>query len=67
MTAFDRLSDIVGHALARGLRHQKGEKWPYAPSDPAALEHTLQPGDVILISGSERISKTIKYLTQSTW
>jgi len=67
MTAFDRMLDFIGRTLARGLRNQRGERWPYAPSDPAALEHVLLPGDVILLSGSERISATIKYLTQSTW
>ncbi len=28
---------------------------------------TLQPGDIILVDGSSRISTAIKYLTQSSW
>ena len=31
------------------------------------LESCLQPGDVLLIEGNQRISSAIKYLTQSTW
>src|SRR5690606_40194296 len=28
---------------------------------------TLQPGDVLLVEGNQKISAAIKYLTQSTW
>jgi hypothetical protein len=31
------------------------------------LENCLQPGDVLLVEGNQRISTAIKYLTQSTW
>ena len=31
------------------------------------LEACLQPGDVLLVEGNQRISSAIKYLTQSTW
>jgi 2-succinyl-5-enolpyruvyl-6-hydroxy-3-cyclohexene-1-carboxylate synthase len=27
----------------------------------------LRPGDIVLIEGNTRVSKAIKYLTQSTW
>ncbi len=40
---------------------------PFTPSDPAALEVVLQPGDVVLVEGNTRVSGIIKYLTQSTW
>lgn len=33
----------------------------------AELEANLQPGDILLIEGNQRISSAIKYLTQSTW
>lgn len=33
----------------------------------AELEHCLQPGDVLLVEGNQRVSSAIKYLTQSTW
>ncbi|WP_323750077.1 YiiX/YebB-like N1pC/P60 family cysteine hydrolase [Marinobacter sp.] len=32
-----------------------------------ALVNALQPGDVLLVEGTTRISVAIKYLTQSTW
>ena len=67
MTMFDLALDWVGRRMAAGLQAQANETWPYAPSDPVALHRTLRPGDVVLVSGADRISKTIKYLTQSTW
>jgi hypothetical protein len=33
----------------------------------AELEANLQPGDVLLVEGNQRVSSAIKYLTQSTW
>lgn len=33
----------------------------------AELENCLQPGDVLLVEGNQRVSSAIKYLTQSTW
>ena len=33
----------------------------------AELEANLQPGDILLVEGNQRISSAIKYLTQSTW
>src|SRR5690606_5032023 len=40
---------------------------PYTPSDPETLARTLQPGDVLLVEGNQKVSAAIKYLTQSTW
>ena len=31
------------------------------------LEDCLQPGDILLVEGNQRVSSAIKYLTQSTW
>ena len=67
MGVFDSFLDWLGRRLASRLNDQHQDEWPYAPADPAALERALQPGDVVLVSGSEKISKAIKYLTQSTW
>jgi hypothetical protein len=33
----------------------------------AELESNMQPGDILLVEGNQRISSAIKYLTQSTW
>ncbi len=67
MGMIDSFLDWLGRRLATRLNDQRQDEWPYAPADPVALEQTLQPGDVVLVSGSEKISKAIKYLTQSTW
>ena len=32
----------------------------------AELEDKMQPGDVLLVEGNQRVSSAIKYLTQST-
>lgn len=31
------------------------------------LEEVMEPADILLVEGKQRISSTIKYLTQSTW
>ena len=40
---------------------------PRFPNDLAALKHSLQKGDVLLIEGNQPVSEVIKYLTQSSW
>ena len=67
MGMLDRFLDWLGRRLASRLSEQKVDAWPYAPADPEALARSLRPGDVILVSGGEKISQAIKYLTQSTW
>lgn len=67
MAAIDRLLDKLGRWLARRLNTPSAEGWPFAPADPDALTRTLRPGDVLLVSGSEKVSTAVKYLTQSTW
>ena len=59
----DRLGGWLAKVLSRELRGYQ----PYTPSDPETLKAHLQPGDVLLIEGNQRISEAIKYLTQSTW
>lgn len=67
MGMVDNFLDWLGRRLAARLRDQKRTTWPYAPADPDALYGALRPCDVLLVSGDEKISKAIKYLTQSTW
>jgi hypothetical protein len=59
--------DNLGGLIARYLERPVQGYEPFTPSDPAALRATLQPGDVLLVEGNNRISGVIKYLTQSTW
>jgi hypothetical protein len=57
----------VGRAIARYLDRPAAGYEPFVPSDPDGLRAMLQPGDVLLVEGSNHISGVIKYLTQSTW
>ncbi|WP_159588734.1 lipo-like protein [Chelativorans xinjiangense] len=61
------LLDRLGHFLARRLQRESSGYQPYTPSDPETLHRTLQPGDILLVEGNQRLSAAIKYLTQSTW
>lgn len=63
----DTLLDRFGRFLARRLESESSGYQPYTPSDPETLRRTLQPGDVLLVEGNQKISAAIKYLTQSTW
>jgi len=56
-----------GLLLARFLEQPLAHAPPFEAVDPAMLQATLRPGDVVLVEGSSRISLAIKYLTQSTW
>jgi hypothetical protein len=57
----------LGYRLAQFLTQPDEEQESVATCSREALEKTLQPGDVLLIEGSSRISMAIKYITQSTW
>ncbi|MCY6383081.1 YiiX/YebB-like N1pC/P60 family cysteine hydrolase [Hoeflea prorocentri] len=63
----DTFLDRLGHWVAGRLRSETSGYQPYTPSDPETLERTLQPGDILLVEGNQKISAAIKYLTQSTW
>jgi Permuted papain-like amidase enzyme, YaeF/YiiX, C92 family len=59
--------DGIGRLIARYLQEPVRGYEPFTPSDPDALRHSLEPGDVLLIEGNTHIAGVIKYLTQSTW
>ena len=63
----DSLLDRLGRVLARRLHSTNPGYEPYTPSDPETLSRTLQPGDILLVEGNQKVSAAIKYLTQSTW
>jgi len=65
--ATDTLLDRIGRMLARRLQSESSGYEPYTPSDPDTLRRTLEPGDILLVEGNQKISAAIKYLTQSTW
>ncbi|HUC49011.1 MAG TPA: lipo-like protein [Xanthobacteraceae bacterium] len=62
-----RMLDGIGRLLARYLQKPIPGYEPFTPSDPEALRQSLQPGDVLLVEGNNKVSGVIKYLTQSTW
>ncbi len=63
----DTWLDRLGQMIANRLRSETSGYQPYTPSDPQTLERTLQPGDILLVEGNQKMSAAIKYLTQSTW
>ena len=67
MALFDTVLDRIGRVLASRLEQETSGYEPFTPSDPETLRATLQPCDVLLVEGNQKISAAIKYLTQSTW
>jgi hypothetical protein len=63
----ETLLDRMGRWLAGRLQVESSGYEPYTPSDPDTLRRTLEPGDILLVEGNQKISAAIKYLTQSTW
>ena len=59
--------DTIGKWLADYLQQEVAGYEPFTPSDPELLRSVIEPGDVLLVEGNNRISGIIKYLTQSTW
>jgi hypothetical protein len=63
----DTLLDRIGRFLAGHLQSESSGYQPYTPSDPDTHRRPLEPGDILLVEGNQKISAAIKYLTQSTW
>ncbi|MDB5548569.1 MAG: lipo-like protein [Tardiphaga sp.] len=59
--------DNIGKLIARYLQKEVPGSEPFMPTDPDRLIDVVEPGDVLLVEGNNRISGIIKYLTQSTW
>ena len=59
--------DWFAEIVAGKITAQSSGYEPYTPSSPEILRETLQPGDVLLVEGNQKVSAAIKYLTQSTW
>src|SRR5215467_4643157 len=59
--------DTIGKLIAGYLEKEVPGYEPFTPSDPEFLRSVIEPGDVLLVEGNNRISGIIKYLTQSTW
>jgi hypothetical protein len=57
----------IGQRLVAFLQRTVIELDPVVHEDIARLEEALQPGDVLLVEGTQYLSTAIKYLTMSTW
>jgi len=66
-TAMGVVLDSIGKLIAGYLQKEVPGYEPFTPSDPEHLRDDIEPGDVLLVEGNNRISGIIKYLTQSTW
>jgi hypothetical protein len=64
---FERLKEKIGNRIVDYLDQPITGYTPFFAPPLDVLEHSLKPGDVILVEGNTRISSIIKYLTQSTW
>ena len=67
MLFVDKIYDTIGRWIERRLERPVAGYDPYTPSDPITLRRNMQPGDVLLVEGNQKVSVAIKYLTQSTW
>ena len=61
------LLNRIGGRLAEFLGKPRGTGEDFRGPDSDALLRALEPGDVLLVEGTSRISTAIRYLTQSTW
>lgn len=67
MSVYDTVLDRIGHWIAGRLEARVSGYTPFTASDPGTLNAFLQPGDILLVEGNQKVSVAIKYLTQSTW
>ena len=63
----NRFAQGLGQRLSRYLSEPGHTNGTSVPTRSDLLAEYLQPGDVLLVEGTSRISSAIKYLTQSTW
>ena len=57
------LADWFLRQITRPRRNYRRFLW----NDPQKLKATIEPGDVLLVDGDQRVSQAVKYLTQSSW
>lgn len=67
MSFFDSVLDRIGRWIAGRLESRVSGYEPFTASDPKTLRRFLEPGDILLVEGNQKVSTAIKYLTQSTW
>ena len=66
-TRFDRVLDRLGDLIRQRVSAPPDPRTARIQTDVARLRRVLQPSDVILIDGTDKVSAAIRYLTQSSW
>lgn len=61
------LGEMVGRRVAHFLNERTQAYAVWCAASPDALRRTLRPGDVLLVEGDRRISRAIRFATQSMW
>ena len=67
MARLGNLREAIGRFITARLGQPLRDDTPCIPSAPESMRNVLQPCDVVLVEGNQRVSTAIKYLTQSTW
>jgi len=62
-----RISSGISQKLVSYLTTDLKQYKPFSVYRTDELLDVLQPGDVLLVEGDQRLSSAIKFLTQSTW
>ncbi len=60
---FEKLNKLIVEWLQKPIKEYENR----SPFNLRDLESVMQPGDILLVDGNQRVSSAIKYLTQSTW
>ena len=60
---FDKLNKLIVEWLQKPIKEYENR----SPFNLRDLESVMQPGDILLVDGNQRVSSAIKYLTQSPW
>ena len=63
----NRVLNFISDRLVAFLNHDVKGCHSCTTNSAAALGRAIQPGDVLLVEGTSRVSSAIQYLTQSTW
>jgi hypothetical protein len=66
-TVIDKVAEYSSKRIIRYLEKEVEGYTPFFAPHPTILADTLQPGDILLVEGNNRVSGIIKHLTQSTW
>ncbi len=58
---------VLADWFLRQITRRRKNYQRFVYNHPEKLKATIQPGDVLLVDGDQRVSQAIKYLTQSSW